>query len=100
MNLIEQHIESIKQLCVKHRVKKLYVFGSLLTDKYTGSSDIDLMVEFDDIDQENYADNYYDFKFALEEILKKRVDLLEITAIKNPYLREMIDRTKQVAYAS
>jgi predicted nucleotidyltransferase len=100
MNLIDQHIESVKRLCVKHNVKKLYVFGSLLTEKYTNSSDIDLIVEFDDLDPESYADNYYDFKFSLEEILNKPIDLLEIKAIRNPYFRQAIDHSKQVVYAS
>ncbi len=100
MNSIEQHIESIKQLCVKHKVKSLFVFGSLFTDRYTGSSDIDLLVEFETISLEQYADNYYDFKFALEKILEKQVDLLEMKAITNPYFRQAVDRSKQVVYAS
>lgn len=98
MNLMEQHIETIRQLCINHKVKSLYVFGSLLTGNFATSSDIDFIVEFDDMDLESYADNYYDLKFSLEEILKKRVDLLEIKAIRNPYFKQAIDRSKQPVY--
>jgi predicted nucleotidyltransferase len=98
MNLIEQHSTTIQQLCIKHKVKSLYVFGSLLTDTLTSTSDIDLLVEFDDMDPERYADNYYDLKFSLEELLQKPIDLLEIKAIKNPYFKQAIDRRKQLIY--
>jgi predicted nucleotidyltransferase len=98
MNLIEQHKTTIEQLCIKHKVKSLYVFGSLLTDTLTSTSDIDLLVEFDDMDPERYADNYYDLKFSLEELLQKPIDLLEIKAIKNPYFKQAIDRRKQLIY--
>ncbi len=98
MNLIEQHKTTIQQLCIKHKVKNLYVFGSAVTDKLTSTSDIDLLVEFDDMDPERYADNYYDLKFALEELLQKRIDLLEIKAIKNPYFKQAIDQRKQLVY--
>lgn len=98
MNLIEQHNATIKQLCINHKVKSLYVFGSLLTDNFATSSDIDFIVEFDDMDLESYADNYYDLKFSLEEILKKRIDLLEIKAIRNPYFKQAIDQSKQLVY--
>ncbi len=98
MNLIEQHKTTIKQLCIKHKVKNLYVFGSVLTDKLTSTSDIDLLVEFYDVDPEHYADNYYDLKFALEELLQKRIDLLELKAIRNPYFKEAIDQNKQPVY--
>jgi predicted nucleotidyltransferase len=98
MNLIEQHKTTIEQLCIKHKVKSLYVFGSLLTGTLTSTSDIDLLVEFDDMDPERYADNYYDLKFTLEELLQKRIDLLETKAIKNPYFKQAIDRRKQLIY--
>jgi predicted nucleotidyltransferase len=98
MNLIEQHKTTIEQLCIKHKVKNLYVFGSVVTDKLTSTSDIDLLVEFDDMDPERYADNYYDLKFSLEELLQKPIDLLEIKAIKNPYFKQAIDRRKQLIY--
>ena len=98
MNLIEQHNETIKQLCIKHKVKKLRVFGSLLTDNFAGTSDVDLVAEFDDSDLDDYAENYFEFKFSLENILKTSVDLLEDKAIKNPYLRQAIDSTARLLY--
>jgi predicted nucleotidyltransferase len=48
----------------------------------------------------DYADNYFSLKFALEDLLNRKIDLLEDKAIKNPYLRENIDDSKTLLYAS
>src|SRR3954469_8384583 len=98
MTVIEEHIDDINQLCSIHKVKQLYAFGSVLTDKFNKDSDIDLIVDFEPIDIAQYADNYYDLKFSLEGVLQKQVDLLEYKAIKNPYFRQVIDKQRQLIY--
>lgn len=98
MNLIDQNIEKIRDLCTKHKVARLFVFGSALTNKLNKNSDIDLIVDFREIDIYDYADNYFDLKFSLENLFKRNVDLLEDKAINNPYLRQSIDSTKQLIY--
>lgn len=98
MNLIERDIDKIRELCSKHRVGKLFVFGSVLTDRFKSDSDIDFIVDFQDVDLYDYADNYFDLKFSLEDLFKRDVDLLEDKAIKNPYLRQSIDSSKQLVY--
>ncbi|MDD3356264.1 MAG: nucleotidyltransferase domain-containing protein [Dysgonamonadaceae bacterium] len=87
-------------MCEQHYVSQLSVFGSILTDKYNKNSDIDLLVNFSNIDLQNYADNYFSLKQALEEIFMRQVDLLEDKAIKNPYLRKSIDSSKRLIYES
>ena len=77
MNIIDQNINYIAKLCESHNVNHLYAFGSILTDKFSDNSDIDLIVTFNEIELLRYADNYFDFKFSLEDILKRPVDLLE-----------------------
>jgi uncharacterized protein len=98
MNLIERNIDEVVILCNKHKVSRLFVFGSVLTHKFKNDSDIDFIVDFRNIDLYNYADNYFDLKFSLENLFKRNVDLLEEKAIENPYLRQSIDATKQLIY--
>ncbi|MBL7727298.1 MAG: nucleotidyltransferase domain-containing protein [Dinghuibacter sp.] len=98
MTEIDKHIEEIKELCSRYRVKSLYAFGSVLTNKFSKNSDIDLLVEFDQIATPLYADNYYGLKFSLEDILHRPVDLLEEKAVKNPYFRENVNRQRQLIY--
>lgn len=98
MTILDTHIADIKRLCSTHKVKQLYAFGSVITDKFNNESDIDLVVDFDPIDIALYADNYFAFKFALQKILDRPIDLLEEKAIKNPYFRQNINRQRQLIY--
>lgn len=98
MNLIDRNIDSIRTLCKKHKVAQLFVFGSVLTDRFKENSDIDLIVDFQGVELYDYADNYFDLKNSLENIFKRKVDLLENQAINNPYLRQSIDSQKQIVY--
>ena len=98
MNPIENYSSDISRLCLTHKVKTLYAFGSVLTDKFNAESDIDLIVEFYPFDVLDYADNYFELKFSLEDILKRPIDLLEEKAIKNPYFRKAINQQRQLIY--
>jgi uncharacterized protein len=98
MNLISKHIDEINTLCKSHKVKSLYAFGSVLTDQFTDQSDIDLIVDFCDIQLLDYSDNYFDLKFALEDTLNRSVDLIEDKAIKNPYFKKAIEKNKALIY--
>ncbi len=98
MNIIEENIDKIKRLCEKYKVAKLYVFGSVLSNRFSTGSDIDFVVRFDDIELEKYADNYFDFKFSLEDLFQRNIDLLEEKAIKNPFFKKTIDNSKELIY--
>lgn len=98
MTLIDRNIETIRTLCKKHKVARLFVFGSVLTDRFKENSDIDFIVDFQGVELYDYADNYFDLKNSLERIFKRKVDLLENQAINNPYLRQSIDSQKQIVY--
>lgn len=98
MNLISQHMDVINTLCKLHKVKSLYAFGSVLTDQFTDQSDIDLIVDFSEIQLLDYSDNYFDLKFALEDTFNRSVDLIEDKAIKNPYFKKAIEKNKALIY--
>ncbi|MDO9593428.1 MAG: nucleotidyltransferase domain-containing protein [Lutibacter sp.] len=98
MNQLQALAPEIIKLCKEHKVKSLYAFGSVLTDKFNDESDIDLIVDFVNMEVEDYADNYFDFKFSLQDILKRPIDLLEEQSIKNPYFRKAVNQKKQLVY--
>lgn len=98
MNIIEKNIDSLIILCKQHKVRELYLFGSILTPKFNKDSDIDMLVQFDNIDILEYADNYFDFKEKLEKLLGREIDLLENQAIRNPIFRKILDRDKKIVY--
>ena len=98
MNVLESNIEKIKALCLQYKVRRLFSFGSVNTNNFKSTSDIDLIVDFENIDVYNYADNYFDLKFTLEKVLNRKIDLLEEKAISNPFLKESIEKTKKLIY--
>lgn len=98
MNLIEKNINKLTLLCKQHKVKELYIFGSIITKTFNDLSDIDFLVQFDDIDINDYFDNYMDFKEKLEDLFGRQIDLLENQAIRNPIFRRVLDRDKRLIY--
>src|SRR5664279_4426489 len=98
MNLIERNIYTLIDLCKQHKVKELYVFGSILTSRFNDTSDIDFLVQFENIDLLEYADNYYDLKEKFETLFDREIDLLENQAIRNPIFRKVLDREKKIVY--
>ena len=98
MKLIENNIQKIFALCKKYKVSKLFVFGSILTDRFNDDSDVDFVVSSNKVEVNDYFDNYFDFKYSLEELFGRKVDLLEEQTIKNPYLKKNVDATKALIY--
>jgi predicted nucleotidyltransferase len=99
MNPLQLYRSQIHELCLKHSVGELAVFGSVLTDNFNDSSDIDLVVDFSSIERKEYAGNYFNFKKSLEDLFQRKVDLLEKSALKNPFFLEVLQNTKKIIYA-
>jgi uncharacterized protein len=98
MNFLEDSKAQIIELCKACNVKSLYSFGSVNGNKFHELSDIDLLVDFQTSDPLEYTENYFNLKFSLEKLLKRSIDLLEIKALKNPFLRAKIDASKVLVY--
>jgi len=96
---LDRYTNEIYTLCLKNKVKSLYVFGSVLTERFSEKSDIDLVVDIDSSDPFDYSESYFNLKFALQDLFRRPIDLLENKAIKNPYIRRNIDRSKSLVYA-
>jgi uncharacterized protein len=88
-------------LCRRYRVHRLELFGSAAagTDR-PGESDLDFLVEFEAPPPASYADTYFGLKEALEELFGRPVDLVVASAVRNPYFRASVERTKTLLYAA
>jgi len=96
---IDNYKSALALLCAQNKVKSLYAFGSVLSSRFSSDSDIDLIVDINSANPLEYADCYFSLKFALQDLFKRPVDLLENKAIRNNYLRQEIDNSKQLIYA-
>jgi len=102
LKIDSNNMEALKVLCSKHNVERLFLFGSALRDDFNEkSSDIDLVVHFSDlIGIDKYAKNYFAFQFALEELFKRKIDLITPRELKNPILIQEIESSKKELYAA
>ena len=98
MEVLEKHKVALNSLCRKHHVDELYAIGSVLKESFSKDSDIDLLVKFGQIELAEYFDNYMDLKEALEKVLKRSVDLVEVQTVKNPILKNSIERSTKLIY--
>ncbi|MPZ20987.1 MAG: hypothetical protein GEV06_24260 [Luteitalea sp.] len=99
-SIAERHV-ALEQLCRRHRVARLELFGSAARgDDLAPGSDIDFLVEFEPLPPGTYADTYFDLLEALEQLFGRSVDLVVASAIKNPYFRESVERAKALVYAA
>ncbi|MBN1515711.1 nucleotidyltransferase domain-containing protein [Candidatus Sumerlaeota bacterium] len=98
--IIENMREPISEICARHGVARLYVFGSALGDSYEpGENDLDLLVEFAPIEQYARVEIYLAAGRA-STLLHTKIDLIMAGAVMNPYIARDIERTKQVLYAA
>lgn len=98
MKLIELNMDKIIALCKKYKVAKLWVFGSILTPRFNDRSDVDFSVIFHYDEIQDLFITFFDFIEELQLLLGRKVDLVDETAVKNPYFRNELDKTKRLIY--
>jgi uncharacterized protein len=95
LRLNSTHIEA---LCRRYHVKRLDLFGSDEFDPAT--SDLDFLVEFEDMAPAAYAQAYFGLLQGLEQLFSRAVDLVTAPSLSNPYFKQRIDETKAALYAA
>ena len=94
-----KRLKELSQLLKTHKVKRAYAFGSVVSEKFTDESDIDILVRFEDgMTPEDYSDNYFNLLFALQKLFNRDVDLVSEAGLRNPYFISAVNRTKQPIY--
>jgi len=100
VSLIDKHREELVDLCRKHHVTRLDVFGSAATDDFSRSSDIDFLVEFDSEVNPRRFDNFFELHRALEQLFARPIDLVEPGGLRNQYFIRQIDQTRREIYVA
>jgi predicted nucleotidyltransferase len=97
--LIEKRRGDIARLCGRYGVRELALFGSILQDDFDPtSSDVDMAVKFGPPVDTSLARQYFDFKTALEHLLSRPVDLVEMEEMPDTRLKRTIEKTKVPLY--
>lgn len=104
--VITNNLDAIKDVCKKHHVRSLYLFGSALNDAlFTVDSDVDLLYEIDlNSFQESvnydYIDNLDDLEFSLKQLLSRKIDLVPYKNIHNHHFKKAVDNSRQLIYGN
>lgn len=99
--LIEQHRPEVAALCGRFGVESLEVFGSAADGGFDPvRSDIDFLVKFKVDDTGSLFQRYFGLQETLEQLFKRKIDLVSTSALSNPYFIAAVDQSRQSVYAS
>jgi predicted nucleotidyltransferase len=97
---IASHRDEMRALCRRFHVRRLDLFGSAARGDFDPErSDVDFLVEFDRGHPNALSlRTYFGLKEALENLLGRPVDLVEPGAMRNPYLKASIERSREPVF--
>jgi uncharacterized protein len=95
--LITSNTVAIADICRRHRIHRLFVFGSAGRNEFRPDSDIDLLVEFEDHASIGLIE-YARTRQELQDLLGREIDLVTKNSLR-PELRDSILATAAVLYA-
>ena len=94
--LITDNTDELAEICRRHHVKRLEVFGSAAVGDFDpNTSDIDFLVEFDDSDEFLLFQTRRDLTQELESLFNRSVDIVIFANVENPYFRTSVENTRE-----
>jgi uncharacterized protein len=95
------HREELQALCRRFHVRRLDLFGSAARGDFDPErSDFDIVVEFDRAYPSIRSMPYFGLKEGLEGLLGRKVDLVELSAVRNPYLKASIEASPEPVFGA
>ncbi len=98
IEIVKNRIQKIASLCEELKVEKLWIFGSATKTSFSPESDVDFLVSFEKMKPEDYAENYFLLAENLEEISERKVDLVTVNSLSNPYFIQSVKESKTLIY--
>ncbi len=97
--VVEDHRAEVEELCREYRVRRLDVFGSAVRGGFDPeASDLDFLVDFEPPRPGDYRRTYFGLLKGLRALFDREIDLVDASAVKNPYFRESVERTRELLY--
>lgn len=100
-DLVTGRRPEVAALCRRFHVRRLDLFGSAARGTFDAArSDLDFVVTFEELHPVALADAWFGLREGLAALFGRAVDLLTAESIRNPYLRESIERSRRNLYAA
>ncbi len=102
VRLSPSQASALRDLCRRHGVRRLELFGSSTQAPQPPSpqSDLDFLVEFLPLPEGSHADAYFALLEDLQALFSRPVDLVMTKAITNPYFLAAINQQRVELYAA
>lgn len=97
-SLVTDRLMELTGLCARFPVSRLWLFGSATGENFRFDSDLDFLVEFGSPDGRSYSETYFGLLDALEDLLERPVDLVNVDNISNPYMLESVMSSRRLIY--
>lgn len=97
--LLEERKKELIAICQVLNIKRLYAFGSIMSDNFRDDSDIDFLISFaENLTVDEYTRNYFTLHYKLRELFNREIDIITERTLSNPYFIESINESKQLIY--
>ena len=96
--LVAELKEVLSGPCRRHPVRSLRVFGSVARGEASEGSDLDLLVQFEEMPPAEYATHYFGLLHELQDALGTDVDLLTPGGVTRPSLKRNIHEESVLVY--
>lgn len=94
---VQEMIPKIQRFCIGQPIKKAWLFGSCSRGEETSDSDVDLLVEYDRLNERISLMRIAGMMIGLEDLLQRKVDMVESDRLL-PFAKESVERDKLLVY--
>jgi len=96
---LEINENKVKEIASSYKILELYIFGSALRQDFNDKSDIDLLIKLSK-DSGYSIFELIEIKEKFEKLFNRKIDLVELEGLRNPYRKEEILKTAKMIYAA
>ncbi len=97
--IISENQNELTKLCQSLNIKRMNVFGSVVSGEFNANSDIDFLIKFSEkLSGEQYTENYFELHYKLRKIFNREIDIITESTLSNPYFIESINKSKKLIY--
>ena len=100
MITVEELKKEMPSICEKYRIAYVDAFGSIARSEQNEASDIDLIIEFTEPRRERISSRFFGFLHDVEDRFHHKVDLLTEKSLRNPFLKEKVNKDRVRIYGS
>jgi len=96
---LDKHLPDIRAICAANGVRRLDLFGSGARGDFDPArSDLDFLVEFEEAPWKGSSNRYFNLLFGLEDLMGRRIDLVEPSAVTNPHFMPIANQHRIPLY--